>query len=287
MNARTALFAAATFVLAASPARAQARLVLTPPAVDFGFVATLSPQMTMVNACNMGTGALEIDAVELKDPSDPVCNVQLPGNVTLPLSLVPSACVILKVDFRPPDVGPHSCEIDLTTAGEPGNEHVVIPVMGEAADPAFSVSTDAVVFSPPSSPQKVTVSNTGKVALAIDVLKIDGPLAASFSVTPAVPPLAIAVGATKDLVLGCAVPASGSVSAKLLLRIQGFTTRTITLACTAPVAPPAEAKSGCHVGPRGGGGPASGLGLLALLVVAGALRREPRSTSPRYQSKRR
>ncbi len=147
-------------------------------------------------------------------------------NLQLPLIINPSTASIVKVLFTPGDSGPRSANliVNSDTGGSPNIVQMIgtggqgIPVIG-LVPPSLAFGDQAV--NTLSAPLRVTVNNTGDVALLITALSFAGTNSADFSFPLSyVPP---SPGAPLS------VPANGSISIPVIFAPKSTGVRSATL----------------------------------------------------------
>lgn len=192
--------------------------------------STAPPQTVTVT--NVGTDALQVSNVAVGSGQ--------PFTVTpTSFTLVPNASTTLSVTFTPTSEGAAAGTMTLTT-DDLSNPNPTVALTGMGVKPTISLSTTALTFAEQrvgtaSSPQTVTVSNTGTGTLQVSSVSL--PVGSQFAVAPTTA-FTLAPGAIRSLAV------------TYTPMTEGPTSDTLTLVTSDPVTPSTVSLSGTGVRPN-------------------------------------
>ena len=209
-----------TVSLSGSALAAAAPVAALTASLGFGSVdvgSTSTAQTATLS--NTGNAALKISSIGTDSAEFAVSG----GSCAAGGSIAPAASCTIGVAFKPGAAGARSGTLSVGHNAGGGSSRTSLSGTGVALTPAITVSPTALNFSQtvgtPSAAQTVTVSNTGKAALAINALTLGGAQAAEFQID----------GASTCRV-GGSVAAGGSCLLKLVFTAAAVGTRSASLA---------------------------------------------------------
>ena len=197
-------------------------VTLAPTAIDFGnqLIGTTSSAQN-ATLTNSGTAPLTISSIGVSGPNAGDF-AQTNTCPLAPSTLAVGASCTISATFAPTTTGGRAASISIADDA-PGTPHsVALSGTGVAAAPAVTLAPASLGFGQQpvgtsSSPQDVTLTNSGTAALTITSVGIDGANTGDFSQTNACPlaPSTLAAGASCTISVTFGPTAAGARSASL------------------------------------------------------------------------
>jgi FlgD Ig-like domain/Abnormal spindle-like microcephaly-assoc'd, ASPM-SPD-2-Hydin/HYDIN/CFA65/VesB-like, Ig-like domain len=163
--ARSAV-AAWILLATASIARSTPQLVITPPAVDFGPVATGTVAEAALLFRNPGDAAVLLGGVTIADPDFAVGGPS--GGIPPGTSIAPGDSLVVPLAFRPPGLGAYSATL-LVSSNDPANPEQSVPLGGTGASGAVMqvapLSFDETLDLGETVTRDLVVRNAGDLGL--------------------------------------------------------------------------------------------------------------------------
>jgi 6-phosphogluconolactonase (cycloisomerase 2 family) len=204
-------------------------LILTPnpPVFPDTPVGHLSPQQTLT-VTNIGHTDVQIGATSLGGPNANLSDFQITTNTCVtptPALLAPGANCAIGVTFNPQAAGPRTASLTIVSDGIGSPQKVSLN--GQGIPGALSLMPNPLSFAPTpvgrlSSPQTLTITNTGPATVRFNAITVGGANAVDFQITTN----------------RCQTPTSGALSANASCTIDftfnpqaaGARTATLTIA---------------------------------------------------------
>ncbi|HJT57984.1 MAG TPA: choice-of-anchor D domain-containing protein [Ktedonobacteraceae bacterium] len=190
---------------------------LSPNSVNFGAqVVNTTSQPRAVTLTNTGTASLNISSINISGANAG----DFAQTNNCPSSLAASATCTINVTFTPSSTGNRSANLNVADNAQGSPQGVALSGLGQNAPaPIVSLNPGSLSFgnqnvNTSSSPQVVTLTNTGTAALNISSIALSGTSAADFSQTNNCPN-SLAVNANCTVNVTFAPATTGSKSASL------------------------------------------------------------------------
>jgi uncharacterized protein (TIGR03382 family) len=189
------------------------KVAVTPSPIRLGTVALGNPVTTNVTISNAGgtvtlnSTSITLDAAEFSITSAPTFPVVLPFNGQTSLT----------VQFNPTGTGVRNGQLTLST-NDPGNPTLLTPIVGTVGPPAITLDVGTVAFpqtnvGASSSPQQVTITNSGFSDLSVTALTLGGVNPGDFVLNRMGFPAVLAAGTNGKFSVSFAPTVTGSRSA--------------------------------------------------------------------------
>jgi hypothetical protein len=203
--------------LSGSGVQGDTTISVSPATLDLGSSAVGSSTGSKpVIVTNTGSANLVMSKAELSGPQAAEFTLTM---APLPLTVYPSGSTVIGVTFKPQGIGNRTATLTITSNGA-GSPHTVALSGKGLGTPVFSSVPASLDFGKQnvgstSSPQTITISNTGTDDLVITALTLGGVSAAEYAVDPIALPLTIAAQASNTVALRFKPLGTGARAASL------------------------------------------------------------------------
>src|SRR5437879_1694446 len=212
----------------ASPQVQQMQLVVSPSALSFGNISLGSSSTQTVTLTNSGTANVTISQ------ATPSGNGFSITGLTIPLTLSAGQRTSFNVAFAPASAG--SITGSLSLVSDASNSHSTIALSGNGVTSTFlltaspsSLSFGNVTVGSNSTPQTVTLTNSGNSSVSISQINVSG---RGFSASGLTAPLTLAAGRTASFSMVFASTTAGTATGNVSLVSNATNSPTIALSAS-------------------------------------------------------
>ena len=189
---------------------------INPAALAFGKQGVGTPGTLPLSILNSGTGDLNITSIAISGANASDFSYT---SSQLPIKVAAGGSATISVTFQPPTTGDLAAVLSITdnATGSPQ----AVNLTGTGVQPGITLSATSLTFAgqlvgSTSSPQTLTITNSGTADLNISNVSLTGPNASAFGFVPASQlPIKVSAGATTTVNVTFSPTATGGANATL------------------------------------------------------------------------